>query len=114
MIKISAKQVKETFPRILSVPYGAAQNLLRFDTPCYYTAGVYGKNADVYCEGDAVIATGYRPFGKKARFVKKYEEKAGKFLSENRNADYKTQIEGLNKIILDWIQEEFAEGNPSL
>lgn len=109
MIKISAKQVKETFPRVLAVPYCAAQNLLRFQSPAYYTAGIYGKNADVYCEGDAVIATGYRPFGKAARFVEKYEEKAVKFLSKNRTADYKTQIEGLQKIVLEWIKEEFAE-----
>lgn len=109
MIKISAKQVKETFTSVLSVPYCAAQNMLRFQSPVYYTAGLYGKNADIFCEGDAVIAMGYRPFGKVARFVKKYEEKAGKFLYENRNADYKFQIEGLQKIVLDWIKEEFAE-----
>ena len=109
MIKISAKKVKETFPRILSVPYCAAQNLLRFDTPCYYTAGVYGKNADVYCEGDAVIATGYRPFGKVARFVKKYDEAAKRFWEQNKTADYGFIIDGLNQIILSWLQEEFAE-----
>ena len=110
MIKISAKQVKETFTRVLAVPYCAAQNLLRFQTPVWYTAGVYGKNADVFCEVDAVIATGYRPFGKAARFVKKYEEKAKKFLDKNRTADYGFLIEGLQKIILDWLQEEFSEG----
>lgn len=109
MIKISAKQVKETFPRVLSVPYCAAQNLLRFQSPVWYTAGVYGKNADVFCEGDAVIATGYRPFGKAARFVKKYEEKAKHFWEQNRTADYGLLIEGLQKIILDWLKEEFAE-----
>lgn len=109
MIKISAKQVKETFPRVLAVPYCAAQTLLKFQSPVWYTAGIYGKNADVFCEGDAVISTGYRPFGKAARFVKKYEEKAVKFLSKNRNASYKIQIEGLQKIVLNWLQEEFAE-----
>ncbi len=110
MIKISAKQVKKTFPRVLAVPYCAAQTLLRFQAPVWYTAGVYGKNADVFCEGDAVIATGYRPFGKAARFVKKYEEKAVQFLAKNKNASYKIQIEGLQKIVLDWLKEEFAEG----
>ena len=110
MIKVSQKQVKETFPRILAVPYCAAQNLLRFQSPCYYTAGVYGKNADVFCEGDAVIATGYRPFGQTARFVKKYDEKAKKFFEQNRTADYGFLIDGLQKIVLAWIKEEFAEG----
>ena len=110
MIKISAKQVKETFPRVLAVPYCDAQNLLRFQTPCYYTAGVYGKNADVFCEGDVVIATGYRPFGKESRFVEKYEEKAGEFLDKNRTADFVFLINGLQKIINDWLKEEFAEG----
>ena len=93
----------------MAVPYCAAQNLLRFKSPCYYTAGVYGKNADVFCEEDAVIATGYRPFGKAARFVKKYEEKAVKFLEKNRTADYRFIIDGLKKIVINWIQEEFAE-----
>ena len=110
MIKISAKQVKETFPRVLAVPYCAAQNLLRFQSPCYYTAGVYGKNADVFCEGDAVIATGYRPFGQTARFVKKYDEAAKRFWEQNRTASYGVLIEGLQKIILSWLQEEFEEG----
>ena len=109
MIKISAKKVKETFPRVLAVHYCGAQNLLRFQSPVYYTAGIYGKNADVFCEGEAVIATGYRPFGKAARFVKKYEEKAGKFLSKNRTASYEFLIDGLQKIVLEWIKEEFED-----
>lgn len=46
MIKISAKQVKETFPRVLAVPYCAAQNLLRFRFAPYYTAGMNGKKAE--------------------------------------------------------------------
>lgn len=109
MIKISEKQVKQAFPLILAVPYCDAQTLLKFKTPVWYTAGIYGKNADVFCEDDFIIATGYRPFGKAARFVKKYEEKAVQFMAKNKNASYKIQKKGLQKIVFDWLQKEFAE-----
>ena len=33
--------------------------------PIYYTAGVYGWNADVYILKGSAIVTGYRPFGEK-------------------------------------------------
>lgn len=34
-------------------------------TPTYYTAGVYGWNADVYILKGSAIVTGCRPFGEK-------------------------------------------------
>ena len=40
------------------------QDALIWREPNFYTAGVYGWNADVYViDCDTVIVTGYRPFG---------------------------------------------------
>lgn len=54
-------------------------------SPAYYTAGVYGWDADIYPLKDGVcIATGYRPFGDAAiayEDAKKLESaaKSGRF-----------------------------------
>ena len=41
--------------------------------PIYYTAGVYGWNADVYILKGSAIVTGYRPFGEKLDPLKEKE-----------------------------------------
>ena len=51
--------------------------------PIYYTAGVYGWNADVYILKGSAIVTGYRPFGKeldcdKVNEVEKYATEIAK------------------------------------
>ena len=40
--------------------YGDLQFLLRFQSPRFYTCGVYGWNCDIYTFGDYAITTGYR------------------------------------------------------
>lgn len=110
MIKISAKQVKETFPRILAVPYCAAQNLLRFRFAPYYTAGKNGKTSAIYVFDLPLtaVSTGYEPMGQKSRFVDKYEAAAKEVW--DTNSEISVIWEKLNKIIAEWLQEEFSEG----
>ena len=64
---------------VYSVRYCALQTAFAVAEmePIYYTAGVYGWNADVYILKGGAIVTGYRPFGKeldcdKVNEVEKY------------------------------------------
>ena len=57
------KYINNIASNIIKVSYCDLQHLLSYEHPVYYTAGVYGWNADIYYLWDAVIVTGYRPFG---------------------------------------------------
>lgn len=64
-IKVTKKAVVNEYGlnRILCVPYADLQHTLGDISPVYYTAGVYGWNANIYVVGRYAICTGYRPFG---------------------------------------------------
>lgn len=63
-INVTRKYVCSNFTNIISVPYCALQDLLRYESPLWFTSGIYGWNADVYMiDFDTCIVTGYRPFG---------------------------------------------------
>ena len=52
------------YRNVIKVGYCDLQDALKWREPNFYTAGVYGWNADVYViDCDTVIVTGYRPFG---------------------------------------------------
>lgn len=64
-IKVTKKSIINEYGlnRIVCVPYADLQRTLRDISPVYYTAGVYGWNADIYILDRYAICTGYRPFG---------------------------------------------------
>lgn len=63
-INVTRKYVCSSFTNIICVPYCGLQDLLRYETTCLFTSGIYGWNADVYMiDFDTCIVTGYRPFG---------------------------------------------------
>ena len=62
--KTTKKAIMSAFENVIRVGYCDMQSALTWREPNFYTAGVYGWNADVYVIGaDTVIVTGYRPFG---------------------------------------------------
>lgn len=62
--RTTKKAITSTFNNVIRVGYCDLQNALTWREPNFYTAGVYGWNADVYViDADTVIVTGYRPFG---------------------------------------------------
>lgn len=61
-MKITKKEAMEKF-KCFSVLNGKLDILLRMAKPAFYTAGVYGHNADIYVFGRYAIVTGARPFG---------------------------------------------------
>lgn len=63
-MNVTRKYVCANFTNIISVPYCALQDLLKYESPSCFTSGIYGWNADVYIiDFDTCIVTGYRPFG---------------------------------------------------
>ena len=62
--KTTKKAIRSAFENVIRVGYCDMQDALKWREPDFYTAGVYGWNADVYViDADTVIVTGYRPFG---------------------------------------------------
>ena len=58
------KAIMSAFENVIKVGYCDLQDALKWREPNFYTAGVYGWNADVYViNSNTVIVTGYRPFG---------------------------------------------------
>ena len=62
--QITKKAIMSAFENVIRVGYCDMQSALTWREPNFYTAGVFGWNADVYViDYDTVIVTGYRPFG---------------------------------------------------
>ena len=98
-IKVSKKEVVESFKNIICIGYCDLQSLLSYIDADYYTSGVYGWNADIYkINNNTVIVTGYRPFGNIRNYdlVRKYEKKAEK-IKYDYDIDYKTKIRKAEK-----------------
>ena len=63
-IKTAKRAIMSVFENVIRVGYRDMQSALTWREPNFYTAGVFGWNADVYMiDCDTVIVTGCRPFG---------------------------------------------------
>lgn len=60
-LKATKSDVRKYYHRILSIGYCAAQNLLNYEKPFGYSAGVYGWACDYYDIDGVCISTGYSP-----------------------------------------------------
>ena len=78
--RVTQKEIKANFSKIISVPYCGLQNLLNCESPVAYTARREGWAADIYDMGGGVaIVTGYAPFGNirpAYELLKRYEKQA--------------------------------------
>lgn len=62
--QVTKKQIMGSFKNVICVPFCGLQHTLAGYEPRFYTAGVYGWNADIYIiNNDTAVVTGYRPFG---------------------------------------------------
>ena len=62
--RTTKKAIMSTYRNVIRVGYCDMQDALKWRVPNFYTAGLFGWNADVYViDDDTVIVTGYRPFG---------------------------------------------------
>lgn len=89
-VQVSQRQIMSNYFAVIEVGYCDLQYLLTYEDARYYTAGVYGWNANLFevPNTNRIIVTGYRPFGNvKAYRVREYDQKAKQFLEENRLSD---------------------------
>lgn len=104
-VKVTKKQVQENYKNIICIGYCELQCLLRFKEPNYYTAGVYGWNADIYqVNYDTCIVTGYQPFGNISDYelVKEVEKIASDILG-NRALNLEEQKAQIDFIFANFI-----------
>ena len=111
--KVTAKWIKESYNKRLSVGYCAMQFLLKYEDPAYYTCGSSGWNSDNYYfpEYDLLISTGYNPVSGTIKtdcdLIDKYEEQARAIL-ENPGWDTgsgKRRYEEVSKLLDKFLQE---------
>ena len=107
-MRISEKELKKNFKNIYCVGY-CELKMLEYLEPEYYTAGVYGWNADVYKIGNnTLIVTGYRTFGKQVSkevvniYNKLYQELKEKY---HYYGNYKEKLNTLLSCLLVAIKE---------
>lgn len=98
------------YESIIKVGYCDLQNLLKYESPIAYTAGVYGWNADIYDFGGVAIVTGYRPFGNirpNWKITDKYEKEAENICYNYR---YDDRIPALEELQKKYIEEVLKNG----
>lgn len=82
-VQVSRNQVMNSYSAVIEVGYCDLQNLLAYEDAQFYTAGVYGWNANLFeVPGtNRIIVTGYHPFGNVAAYkVREYDQKARQLL----------------------------------
>lgn len=108
--KTTSKQIKNGYNKILSISYGGAQSLLRFENAAAYACGVYGWNYDVYTFGNVGICTGYRSMpGASVDYdlLKDYETRAEKIIN-NYEISYDERRERVTALLREFIKKATA------
>lgn len=105
-VKVTRKQIKENFNKIIKVGYCELQELLKFKTAEYYTAGAYGWNADIFkINNNTAICTGYRAFGNieaNHDIMKKYNNLAFE-ISNIKDLSYNDKKEKIEELLNEFI-----------
>ena len=104
--RVTQKEIKANFDKIISVPYCSLQNLLCWKSPVAYTARREGWAADIYDMGEGVaIVTGYAPFGNirpAYEFRGRYETQAAA-IRYNYRLSWEEQREKLQQLAKEFI-----------
>lgn len=107
-VRVNKTQVMKQNYYVINAGKYKLQRLLTFVDPAYYTAGVYGHNADVYqINAAVVIVTGSRPFGNikpTNELLEEYEKQACMILADGKNT-YNEQKEQLYSLLQQFVKE---------
>ena len=111
--KVTAKWIKESFGKRLSVGYCSMQFLLKYKEPEYYTCGSSGWNSDNYYfpEYDLLISTGYNPVSGTIKtdynLIESYNNKARTIVSQSGwdSDSEKKRMNEVSKLLDDFLQE---------
>ena len=106
--RVTQKEIKANFSKIISVPYCSLQTLLNYESPVAYTARREGWAADIYDMGGGVaIVSGYAPFGNirpSYELCERYEKQA-ETIRYNYSLAYDEQREQLRQLAKEFIKE---------
>lgn len=105
--KTTNKDIKNYYSKVFRIGYCSAVQLLRYEDPRAYTAGIYGWNADLYVVEGVALVTGYRPgVGEQINYdlLDKYEKKARKI-----NDDYSRSYDSRKKAVTRLLHKFIAE-----
>ncbi len=104
--KVTRKEMREGYNKIVSIGYCKAQNLLRYQNPIAYSAGVNGWACDYYDVGGVLISTGYAPIGTSPDYdiICKYESQAEK-ISSDYSLSYEERKNRTNDLLNEFIAE---------
>lgn len=110
-IKVTAKEVRNTFVKIIALEPCEAVELLRAHKPILYTSGMYGWNFDVYIVEDTAICTGFRGMTgirPDHELVKVYENRARAIWNEF-DRPYKERVKRVDDLLASFISEVLGE-----
>ena len=106
--RVTQKEIKANFNKIICVPYCSLQNLLYCESPDAYTTRREGWAADIYDMGGGVaIVTGYAPFGniRPAYELLKCYEKQAKSIRNNSPLSWTEHRKKLRQLAKEFIEE---------
>ena len=106
--RVTQKEIKANFSKIISVPYCGLQNLLCWESPVAYTARREGWASDIYDMGGGVaITTGYAPFGniRPAYELRERYEKQAESIRYNYRLSWEEQRKKLRQLAKEFIKE---------
>ena len=111
-VKVTQKELKKGYNKIISIGYCDAWYLLAYQEPRYYTCGVYGWSSDNYhIDNNTLISTGYRPLNGISNYdlVEQYNEKARTiYISDLK---YEAKKKKVNKLLDEFINELLEREN---
>ena len=106
--RVTQKEIKANFSKIICAPYCSLQNLLCYESPFAYTARREGWAADIYdMDGGVAIVTGYAPFGniRPAYELRERYETQAAAIRYNYQLSWAEQSEKLRELAKEFIKE---------
>lgn len=107
-VQVTKKQIKDNYRNVICVGNLNLYYLLRFKEARFYTAGMYGWNADVYeINNNTVIVMGDRPFGDiKAEYgiIKGFEDRARKIITRSDFLKYEEQEKAIDELLSEFLE----------
>ena len=107
--KVSKKEMNRNYDRIISIGYGNAYWLLKYEESIAYSTRVEGWACDYYDIDGILISTGYSPLSSKNThsnydIVHRYNEQAEK-IACNYSLSYKERAEQVNALLKKYVKE---------
>lgn len=102
--RVTRKEIKENYYRVLQTGYCGMQYLLMGKQAIGYNAGLYGWNFDLYDVNGIAITTGYR------NMVGTYinpmeEEKQAENIWNDRSLSYADKLEKIDNLLMNVINK---------